>query len=155
MAYRWTQNRDDTEDLVQETLTKLVRRVDDMERVEKLGPWLVKVQYRCFVDLYRKRSRSPSGEGGVWRADTDLLDERIDTLPGGSDDIRRLELQRDLVRAMEGLSGEQRDVILLHDAEGYSATEVASILDISAGTVKSRLYRARAHLKNFLGDGTF
>ena len=155
MAYRWTQDRDDTEDLVQETLTKLVERVDAMERVEKLGPWLVKVQYRCFVDLYRKRSRSPSGEGGVWRADMDLLDERIDTLPQGSDDIRRLELQRDLVRAMEGLSGEQRDVILLHDAEGYSAAEVASILDISAGTVKSRLHRARAHLKNFLGEGTF
>ena len=82
-------------------------------------------------------------------------DERFDALPGGSDDIRRLELQRDLVRAMEGLSDEQRDVILLHDAEGYSAAEVASILDISAGTVKSRLHRARAHLKNFLGEGTF
>lgn len=155
MAYRWTQDRDDAEDLVQEALTKLVGRVDDMERVEKLGPWLVKVQYRCFVDLYRKRSRSPDGENPGWRADTDLLDERIAALPEGADVIRRLELQRDLARAMEGLSGEQRDVILLHDTEGYSIDEVASIMEISAGTVKSRLHRAREQLKKYLGDGTF
>jgi len=155
MAWRWTQDSDLAEDLVQETLTKLFPRVDELEGVEKLGPWLVRVQYRCFVDMYRKRSRAPACENLGWRADTDLLDARIAAAPDGSDDIHRLELQRDLARALENLGEDQRDVILLHDAEGYSAGEVAAILNISIGTVKSRLHRARNQLKKFVGDGTF
>jgi len=155
MAYRWTQDRDDAEDLVQEALSKLFRRVDDMERIEKLGPWLVKVLYRCFVDQHRKHGRTSGGGNSGWRADTELLDGEIASLPDETDDIRRLQLQRDLASALEGLNDEQRDVILLHDTEGYSAAEVAAILDISTGTVKSRLHRAREQLKNFLGDGTF
>lgn len=155
MAYRWTQDRDDAEDLVQETLARLFRRVDDMERIEMLGPWLVKVLYRCFVDQYRKRSRTPEGDNHAWRADTELLDEELARRPEGADEARRLQLQRDLARALETLSDAQRDVILLHDTEGYSAVEVAAILEISTGTVKSRLHRAREQLKKFLGDGTF
>jgi len=155
MAYRWSQDQDDAEDLVQETLTKLVTRIDEMEQVEKPGPWMVKVLYRCFVDLHRKRKRSPAGDNIGWRADTDLYNERITQLSESGNDILRLQQQRDLVKALEGLNDGQRDVILLHDSEGYSASEVATILEISVGTVKSRLHRARTRLKNFLGEGTF
>lgn len=155
MAWRWTQDVDQAEDLVQETLTKLFPRADELERVEKLGPWLARVLYRCFVDMHRKRSRSPVCERLGWTADTDLLDARIAALPDGSDDIERLVLQQELARALESLGEDRRDVILLHDAEGYSAAEVATILDISVGTVKSRLHRARNQLKKLVGDGTF
>lgn len=155
MAYRWTQSRDDAEDLVQETLVKLVDHVGEMERVEKLSSWLIKVLYRNFVDLYRKRLRSPLDETHPWRADVSLIDELITRHRGEENAIKRLELQRDLLKALETLNAGQREVILLHDTEGYSAAEVSSILGISLGTVKSRLHRARLHLKNFLGPGTF
>lgn len=138
MAYRWAQNPEDAEDLVQETLVKVVDRVDEMEQLEKLRSWLIKILYRCFVDLHRKRGRTPTQE---WTADIDLLDE---------DNAKQLEYRRDLLKALETLNHEQRDVVLLHDTEGYTAAEVASILDISQGTVKSRLHRAREHLRKFL-----
>lgn len=144
MAYRWAQNPEDAEDLVQETLTKVVDRVDEMEQVDKLQSWLIKILYRCFVDLHRKRARSPTES---WAADLDVLNEEIQP---GMDDAAQLEARRDLLKALETLNDDQRDVVFLHDTEGYSASEIASILEISPGTVKSRLHRARSYLKYFL-----
>ncbi|MEX2488209.1 MAG: RNA polymerase sigma factor [Pseudomonadales bacterium] len=154
VAYRWAQNAEDAEDLVQETLTKVSGRIDEMEKIETRGPWLIKILYRSFVDFHRKRGRSPGDSPSNRDADSDLLDEELGNA-ANPDIARRLELQRDLLKALEVLNADQREVILLHDAEGYTATEVALILDISEGTVKSRLHRARAHFKNFWCDGTF
>lgn len=152
MAYRWTQSRQDAEDLVQETLIKLVDRIGEMERVEKLKPWLIKVLYRTFVDQHRKSGKSPGLNGSTWRGDVSQINGLIDQLPDENINVlKRLELQRGLIRALETLNDDQRDIILLHDMEGYTAHEIGSILDISIGTVKSRLHRARAHLKRILG----
>lgn len=147
MAYRWAQNPEDAEDLVQETLIRVVDRVDEMEQLDQLRSWLIKILYRSFVDLHRKHSRSPTQQASEWTADMDVLEE-----DGRSDDsdASQLDSRRDLLKALETLNDDQRDVIFLHDTEGYSATEVASILDISPGTVKSRLHRARTYLKHFL-----
>ena len=150
MAYRWTQNREDAEDLVQETLSKLVRHLEEMERVDKLAPWLIKVLYRDFVDAYRKSRRSPLDGEDTWRGDLSLLDTLISDHRGDDDAFKRLILQRDLVKALETLPAEQRDVVILHDVEGYTAEEVGEILEISPGTVKSRLHRSRARLKKIL-----
>ncbi|MEX1033784.1 MAG: RNA polymerase sigma factor [Cellvibrionaceae bacterium] len=147
MAYRWTQNRDEAEDLVQDVLTRLVTRLDELTRVEKLTPWLITVLYRRYVDLYRRRMNSPVDHDSDWRSDLGLFHEQmVDT----KDNFEQLDLQRTLSRAMETLDGNQRDVVLLHDVEGYSAVDVADILDISVGTVKSRLHRARNKLKTAL-----
>lgn len=152
MAYRWTQNREEAEDLVQDVLTKLVSRLDEMESVDQLRPWLVKILYRRFVDLYRRNRRSPIEHEHSWQADTRLLEERA---ADGSDDIERLEWQQVLLRGMETLDDDQRDAILLHDVEGYTALEIADMLEISVGTVKSRVHRARNKLKEFLGREPF
>jgi RNA polymerase sigma-70 factor (ECF subfamily) len=64
-------------------------------------------------------------------------------------------VQEALLKALPLLDEGQRDVILLHDMEGYTALEVSEILDINVGTVKSRLHRARNHLKKILSPGTF
>lgn len=147
MAYRWTRNREDAEDLVQETLARLVERTDDLLELEKPGPWLIKVLYRNFVDFYRQRQRSP-----VQRGDSDLSGELQSREK--KEDARLLGLQRDLSKALETLQEDLRDVVLLHDTEGYSDAETAAILGIRVGTVKSRLHRARGRLKKFLTAGT-
>lgn len=143
-AWRWTRNRETAEDLVQDVLVKLIDRIDEMRQVEQLRPWLIKIVYRCCVDYYRRESRSPVTAG-----------EGIDAAVDGYDPVELTARQQLLSAGLERLEPGQRDVILLHDVEGYTAVEVAEILEISAGTVKSRLHRGRRRLKKFIDEGTF
>lgn len=155
MAYRWTGSQHNAEDLVQDVLAKLVEKVDEMERIEQLRPWLMKILYRRYVDIYRRVQRSPvvaaADHGGNGEQDGDLLDNTADS----DCQFDRLDLQQALQQALAQLDAGQRDTVLLHDLEGYTAEEVASILDIEPGTVKSRLHRARKKLQNLLHAGTF
>lgn len=153
MAYHWTRSQEDAEDLVQDVLIKLANRVEEMLAVEQLRPWLIKVLYYRFVDLYRREQDSPvvtlnvTGDGS--------LEDPVQRLPAEGDEEDRLHLQQVLLKALETLDDDQRDVILLHMVEGYTALEVAEILDVNVGTVKSRLQRAKTRLKKFLQAGPF
>ncbi|SDK56226.1 RNA polymerase sigma factor [Microbulbifer yueqingensis] len=151
MAYRWSRNRHEAEDLVQDVLVRLLPRVAELEKVERLGPWLVKVLFRRYVDLYRRRRASPVDLD----CELQLNEARGPRLAdAGSEDYRRVEMQRALERALAQLPDEWRDIVLLHDVEGYTAIEVAEILSIPVGTAKSRLSRAHQRLKKSLGKGT-
>lgn len=152
MAYRWTKNQHNAEDLVQEVLTRLASRLDELEAVDKLRPWLLKVLYREFVDQHRKQSRrlevveselsSCSGDG-----DTQQSILEYSTEPGIE---QRYSIEQQVELALASLDDDQSDVLLLHDAEGYTDSETAEILAISKGTVKSRLHRARKKIKKIL-----
>ena len=154
MAYRWTQQTQEAEDLVQDVLTRLVNRVNELERVDNLKPWLIKILYRRFVDLYRRELNNPIDSEHKWTGNEEVFEQALHNTSDESVDHERSDLQRLLLQALETLEDEQRDVVLLHDVEGYSAIEVADIMDISVGTVKSRLHRSRAKLKNYLEQGT-
>lgn len=154
LAWRWTQHRHDAEDLVQDVLTRLLSCPAELYRVERLRPWLIKVLYRRYVDLYRRRVRSPIDSEGYWIADLEILDHYSGDFPNTTGEVKQLELRQLLARGLEKLDDDQRDVLILHDVEGYTASEVAHVLDINVGTVKSRLHRARQKLKRFIPDGT-
>lgn len=143
-AWRWTRDRQTAEDLVQDVLVKLVDRVEEMQRIDRLRPWLLRIVYRRFVDHYRRESRSPIDPAAA-----------LETATGGDDPLELTDRQQRLTAGLSGLNPDQRDVILMHDVEGYTAAEVAEILQISVGTVKSRLHRGRRLLKKFLEEGTF
>lgn len=145
MAWRWTGHAQDAEDLVQDLLVKLVDRLDEMERIEKLRPWLLRILYRRFVDQFRRRQRSP-----VDFADPQDIEDLAPEVMATD-----LENHDRVARALASLDVEQRDTILLHDVEGYTADEVADILDIRPGTVKSRVHRARNRMKELLGMEPF
>lgn len=155
MAYRWTNSQDRAEDLVQELLIKLVPRVEEMEQVESLRPWLLRILYNRYVDDYRRDRSSPidTSQSG-WNPDdddapdADIVSQAVDPIPSGEQE----ELRQSLHKALSLLEPEQRDVVLLHDMEGYTAEEIAEIMAIQVGTVKSRLHRARARLKLLLFD---
>lgn len=88
-----------------------------------------------------------------------MTGDGIAGLPGSDDpawDQERLERIRLLDSALDQLSDEHRLIVLLHDTEGYKLTEIHELTDIPVGTVKSRLHRARARLREILAsDGTF
>ncbi|MES3008777.1 MAG: RNA polymerase sigma factor [Pseudomonadota bacterium] len=159
MAYRWTRSEADAEDIVQDVLIRLADRVDEMLDIEQLRPWLIKCVYRRFVDLHRSHASNPlQAESSLFGTHAEMDDEApsLASLQADArDDYAQLDDRDALLKALATLDDDQRDVILLHDAEGYSASEVAEILGENIGTIKSRLHRARNKLKIFLEAGTF
>jgi RNA polymerase sigma-70 factor (ECF subfamily) len=87
-----------------------------------------------------------------------LAGEGLENLPGGENpvvDNERLERIKRLDNALSRLSDEHRLVVMLHDTEGYKLSEIEELTGVPVGTVKSRLHRARARLREMLvADGT-
>lgn len=155
MAYRWTGNQDQAEDLLQDVLVRLVDRLKEMEQVESLRPWLIRILYNRYVDDYRRQRRSPidtrySGWDPDISEDEPAQEDPLAQAPDPERPSEREDQCRQLHQALSQLEPEQRDLVLLHDLEGYTAEEAAAILAIPLGTVKSRLHRARARLKQLL-----
>ncbi len=154
MAYRWVGTEADAEDIVQDVLIKLIDRVEEMETLEQLRPWLIKCVYRRFVDLHRSQKSSPiRSEASMLNQDAE--ESFSDTHPDFRDEIAQMIDSQALSAALNTLDEKHRDIVLLHDGEGYSTSEVSEIIGESIGTVKSRLHRARIKLKNIIIDGTF
>lgn len=131
-----TMNREDAEDLCQETFLEADRSAKSYRREGSLRNWLYKIAYRRFL---RWRSKRPN---------TVALEETdIHFNPEGANTLRI-----DVQNAMSGLSEEMRAVFVLSEVEQFDLLEVASILDIPLGTVKSRLSRSKAALRLALSD---
>jgi len=148
LAFRFCNNQADAEDLVQDVVIKLLPRTQEMAGIEKVRPWLAKVLYHQFIDHYRQQNRSPLG---LVTAGDDGLSEFA--APGEENPESHAETglsQKRLLAALQTLNTDQRAVVLLHDVEGYTLTELENILDSPQGTLKSRLSRARTQLREYL-----
>jgi len=159
MAYRWSRSEHDAEDIVQEVLIRLADRVEEMQAIEQLRPWLLKCVYRRFVDGHRSQSSSPISTDSELNSSANDEDEDYQSVTqnfaDSHDEFAQMLDSDALVMALESLDDAHRAVILLHDLEGYTAVEVSEIIEEKIGTVKSRLHRAREKLKNILINGTF
>lgn len=155
LAFRLTGQTAEAEDLFQELLIKAYGKLDDIVQLDEPGSWLSRVMYNLFIDERRRfaRRRLHTVEEGF------LPGDGLAAFAGTDDpeqDQRRLEKMQQLDRALAQLSDEHRVIVLLHDTEGYKITEIQQLMDIPAGTVKSRLHRARARLREILtNNGTF
>jgi len=155
LAWRLTGSKAEAEDLFQELLIKALGKLDDLVRIEEPGSWLSRVMYNLFIDEKRRfaRHRMQTVEEGS------LPGDGLAGLPGGRDpmhDNQRLEKINRLHKALAQLSNEHREIVLLHDTEGYKLSEIQELTGIPIGTAKSRLHRARARLRDMLeADGTF
>jgi RNA polymerase sigma-70 factor (ECF subfamily) len=154
LAWRLAGNKVDAEDLFQELLIRAFGKLDDLVGIDQPGPWLCRVMYNLFVDERRRfaRRRMHTVEEGH------LEGEGLAGLPGPDDpdyDNQRIEILQRLDRALDQLSDEHRLVVLLHDTEGYKLAEIQELTGLPVGTIKSRLHRARARLRDILTeDGT-
>ena len=151
-AYRWTGAVDRAEDLVQELLVRLFPKLDELRELDRIRPWALRVMYRIFVDQVRRNRSSPvqfiaderedsSGEEGQ---------EFIDPADGPAELLEQQLTQERLVAAWESLGAEHRVVLSMHDIEDYSLPELAEMMGVPIGTLKSRLHRARAKLRELL-----
>lgn len=160
-AYRWTGDADQAEDLVQETLTRLYSDMPRLREIEQIRPWAARVMYRIFVDWLRRANRSPVVFAGRSGSTGEFADEDgEDHVEAGDEtwnpeDLTERALERERIIAVWGrLQRQHRVVLSLHEIEGYSLDEVAQIIEVPVGTAKSRLNRARNHLRDLLNEGT-
>ncbi len=145
LGYRLTGNREDAEDLVQDVLLKLFPKLEEMKVIERLSPWLSRVLYRQFVDKYRQQQRQ-----ALDLVDDDIEEEQLAerVTNTGPEVMASSELTLGILsQAIDRLNEDQRQLILLHDVEGYSLPELQDLLDVPLGTLKSRLSRARGQLR--------
>jgi RNA polymerase sigma-70 factor (ECF subfamily) len=153
-AFRLAGAKPEAEDLFQDVLTKVFARMDDLLELEDPGAWLCRVMYNHFIDGRRKYARQRL----ISVSEDQLPDKNLESLPGNLDpvrDVERLDNIMQLQRALDSLSDDHRLVVLLHDSEGYKLSEIQEITGDPLGTVKSRLHRARARLREILAaDGT-
>ncbi|MDQ3143117.1 MAG: sigma-70 family RNA polymerase sigma factor [Bacteroidota bacterium] len=152
-AFHLTYNEEDAADLVQETYMKAFRFIDKYEEGTNAKAWLFKILKNAYINQYRKKNKRPvqvdfedsigyrDGEDTEIGSYFDLREEIFDDMMGDEVTI-----------AINSLPLDFRTVILLCDIEGFTYEEIAKIIDVPIGTVRSRLFRARNMLKDKLKD---
>ncbi|MBK8547811.1 MAG: sigma-70 family RNA polymerase sigma factor [Saprospiraceae bacterium] len=150
-AYHLTYNEDDSDDLVQETYLKAHKFIENYDSGTNAKAWLFKILKNAYINEYRKKSRRPTkvdiedvisfkeGEEPKYAAFHDLRQEIFDNTMGD-----------EVTMALNSLPLDFRTVILLCDIESFTYEEIAKILELPIGTVRSRLFRARNMLKEKL-----
>jgi RNA polymerase sigma-70 factor (ECF subfamily) len=150
-AYHLTYNQNDADDLVQETYMKAYRFIDKYEKGTNAKAWLFKILKNAYINEYRKKVRQPNKVD--FEEITTYHDTDDDNLTGYSDLREEIFLNMmgdEVTIAINSLPLDFRTVILLCDIEGFTYEEIASIIDVPIGTVRSRLFRARNMLKEML-----
>ncbi|MBK6274128.1 MAG: sigma-70 family RNA polymerase sigma factor [Saprospirales bacterium] len=152
-AYHLTYNEADANDLVQETFMKAFRFINLYESGTNSKAWLFKILKNAFINEYRKKKKEPEKvdyddvitfsdeDDDNSAAYFDLREELFDGIMGD-----------EITVALNRLPIDFKTVILLCDVEGFSYEEIAKIIDIPIGTVRSRLHRARNVLKESLKE---
>lgn len=150
-GYRLTLDEDDAKDLVQDTYLKAYRFIESFQKGTNAKAWLFRILKNSFINDYRKKSKEPNKvdyQEVESYYNSDDVDRQITT------DLR-VESLKDMIgdeisNALNSLEVDFRTVIILCDLEGFKYDEMAKILDIPIGTVRSRLHRARNLLKDKL-----
>ncbi len=161
-AWRLTRHKETAEDLVQDLFVSLDLRSVDPETVRNPRAWLSRILYCRFVEHWRRENRSPvhladtgAGDSMDDMPDFAACDHLISDDPGPETQVENAARQALLQVALDQLSGEHRDILLLHDVEGYSFPELETIMAVPVGTLKSRLHRARNRLQALLENMNF
>ncbi len=152
-ALRLSSDPTDAEDLVQDTIVKAFRFFSSYEKGTNAKAWLYRILKNAYINQYRRKSKRPNevdfDEVGTYyesvraeRSDTTDLEERL----------YRDMLDDQMTAALERVPEDFRTVVLLCDVEGFTYEEIANMLDVPIGTIRSRLHRGRNLLRESLGD---
>jgi RNA polymerase sigma-70 factor (ECF subfamily) len=150
-AYKLTLDEEDAKDLVQDTYLKAFRFISSFQQGTNAKAWLFRILKNSFINDYRRKSKQPAkvdyqeveqvynSEDADYTMTVDLRSETV-----------RNKIGDEVSNALNSLPVDFRIVIILCDLEGFTYEEMAKILDIPIGTVRSRLHRARNLLKEKL-----
>jgi len=154
LVYNMTSNHEETNDLLQDIFLKAYRSIKGFRGDSSFYTWIHTIGMNMTINFLKKRNRrrGPS---------LDDIDARIENDPdfieatAGTDPRREAnlsELQKRLNEALQKLSHDHRAVVTMFDIQGMPHAEIAKILGISEGTVRSRLFYAHRQLQNYLEE---
>jgi len=150
MAFRFTRNHQDAEDLYQDTFIKVYRNLNNFRFESEFFTWMYRILANQAFNLYNKRKRMMLADPG----EDDYLWE---TLPADAEDEAHREtfnrsLREQIDTALQQLSSQQRVVFVLKHFEGKKIKDIAILLDCAEGTVKRYLFRATHKLQTLLAE---
>lgn len=152
IAYRIAGNYEDASDMAQEVLVKVFRNLKNFRGDSKFSTWLYRVATTTCLDEQKKQRRHPaySLDETLETEDGSLGVDPVDTGPTPEESMEQKAVRQAIHLAIGKLKDEHKKVILLREVQGLSYEEIAKVLNCSEGTVKSRINRARDHLKKIL-----
>ena len=151
LALRMLGNEEDARDMAQEAFVRAYTSLAGFRGDSKFSVWLYRLTSNICIDFLRSRQRhqtvsltydTEDSEGGQ----LEIPDERFTPEAG----LERSELRSAVLRGLDSLSPEFRNILLLREIDGLSYGEIIRALDLEEGTVKSRIFRARKKLTEFL-----
>jgi RNA polymerase sigma-70 factor (ECF subfamily) len=157
LAIRITGNASDAEEVVQDTLWTVSRKIDTFRGAAAFGSWLYRITANTAYQKLRARRRERNEVS--WEDLAPSFDEKGQHVEVAVDWSRTLkdpaiatELKSVLCTAIDELPADYRTALLLHDVEGLSNPEIAETLHVKLGAIKSRVHRARLFLRRRLAD---
>jgi RNA polymerase sigma-70 factor (ECF subfamily) len=132
----------DAEDVCQDAFLIALRDIDQCRKPHRFGAWLSQILRNRARDLIRQRSARP---------DVAVELAGLQTEPHQLENAARSELRETLLHALAQLDAAQREAVLLHDMEGWKHREIADLLGLPSGTVRSHVHHARARLRRLMG----
>jgi RNA polymerase sigma-70 factor (ECF subfamily) len=142
IAMTYTGNAEEARDVAQDIFVRIWRRLDSCREPDRFVSWMIQIARNACVDHLRRRRARPPAQ--------DIPADELESLAAPGPDPQEQWLQDArkslLLRALQTLSKINREIILLKDMQGLALDEIASMLDLPLGTVKSRTNRARIEL---------
>lgn len=157
LIYRMVRNRELAEDLTQETFIKVLGAIESYRPEYRFSSWIFKIANNASIDQLRRRALDTLSLDGSPHAETpDAIEATSlqirDATESPLDEVANRELGAQIEEAIGQLRPEYRSCILLRHVEGRPYEEIAEILDLPLGTVKTYIHRARNELRILLAD---
>lgn len=152
LIYGMIRHREDSRDLTQEAFVKAYRKLASFRLESGFYTWLYRIAMNVAIDFTRSRKRRETAgfsETIPTRDETGAIAE-IHHEESPSRRLEQQQLRNQIMSAMQKLSEDQRQVVLLRELEGLSYREIAEVLEVPEGTVMSRLFYARKKLQQLL-----
>ena len=155
LVYRMVRDRELAEDLAQETFVKVFNHLDRFNPKYKFSSWIFKIASNLAIDTLRKREPLTVSLDGSRHAETpDEIESTRITVESKDENpeefLEAKELGQEIERAISRLRPEYRTAILLRHVEGRAYEEIAEIMSLPLGTVKTFIHRARGELRETL-----
>ena len=151
LALRMTGDPEDAADMAQDAFIKAYSSLSSFRGDSKFSVWLFRIVSNLCLDFLRSRKRRPTVSLSVENDEGEDMEFEIADESQSPETLLEQKLTREAVRCgLDSLPPEQRQILLLREIQGLSYEEIAQVLALESGTVKSRIFRARKRLSAFL-----